>query len=180
GLRGMVSIGWDHGVVPHIFVPLRESSHPLIEAYRADGVSEIEFDPRIEGAPAGRYQVFPLGGATRPEERVGVLLLGPGTRPFPEVGQLASQHACVAGLLERFAELERLREGRTHVEQQRDLLTTIVNALPDPVLITEADNTILLENRRAEALFTTAEGDSDGRRRAVEINNLQIGRASCR
>src|SRR5690606_12396009 len=27
-------------------------------------------------------------------------------------------------------------------------------------------------NRRAEALFTTAEGDSDGRRRAVEINNL--------
>jgi PAS domain S-box-containing protein len=47
-----------------------------------------------------------------------------------------------------------------------------VNALPDPVLITDAENNILLENRRAEALFTTAEGDSDGRRRAVEINNL--------
>src|SRR5690606_42145523 len=46
------------------------------------------------------------------------------------------------------------------------------NALPDPVLITDADNRILLENRRAEALFTSAEGDSDGRRRAVEINNL--------
>ena len=171
-LRGTVAIGWDHGVVQHIIVPLRDNSHPLVEAYRASGISEIDFDPAVNGGPAGRYQVFPLGGVTDPQERFAVLLLGPGTRPFPEAEQLATQLAGVAGLLERFAELDRLREGREQVEQQRDLLTTIVNALPDPVLITDADNSILLENRRAEALFTTAEGDSDGRRRAVEINNL--------
>src|SRR5690606_7286300 len=58
------------------------------------------------------------------------------------------------------------------LEQQRDLLTAIVNTLPDPVLITDAGNSIVLKNRRAESLFTTREGDSEGRRRAVEINNL--------
>src|SRR5690606_37128846 len=125
-----------------------------------------------DGATPGRYHVIPLGGVHDPRERFGVLLWGPDSRPFTEVEPIAAPFAAVGGMLERSAELDRLREVREKVEQQRGMLTTIVNALPDPVLITDADNTILLENRRAEALFTTAEGDSDGRRRAVEINNL--------
>ncbi|HEX6069557.1 MAG TPA: ATP-binding protein, partial [Longimicrobiaceae bacterium] len=171
-LRGMLAIGWDHGVARRIVVSLQDTMHPLVQAYRAVGASEIEFDPQVNGGSAGRYQVFPLGGAANPGDRFAALLIGPSPLPFPQAEALTSQLAAVGGLLERFAELDRLREGREQVEQQRDLLTTIVNALPDPVLITDAENNILLENRRAEALFTTAEGDSDGRRRAVEINNL--------
>src|SRR5690606_35880127 len=72
----------------------------------------------------------------------------------------------------RIAELDRLRRGGRQLEQQRDLLTSIVNTLPDPVLITDTENNILLENQRAESLFTIGETDSEGRRRAVEINNL--------
>jgi PAS domain S-box-containing protein len=171
-LRGMLAIGWDHGVARRIVVSLQDTMHPLVQAYRAVGASEIDFDPQVNGGSAGRYQVFPLGGASNPGDRFAALLIGPSPLPFPQAEALTSQLAAVGGLLERFAELDRLREGREQVEQQRDLLTTIVNALPDPVLITDAENNILLENRRAEALFTTAEGDSDGRRRAVEINNL--------
>jgi PAS domain S-box-containing protein len=171
-LQGMVGIGWDADQIHDISIPLREATHPLVEAYRAPGRTQSDFDPQINGGAPGRYQAFPLGGVDEPERRFALLLLGPDNRPFPESEGLSAQLAGVAGLLERLAELDRLREGKDQVEQQRDLLTTIVNALPDPVLITDAENNILLENRRAEALFTTAEGDSDGRRRAVEINNL--------
>ncbi|MGH7449124.1 MAG: ATP-binding protein, partial [Longimicrobiales bacterium] len=58
------------------------------------------------------------------------------------------------------------------IARQRDLLTTIVNAMPDPVLLTDAGNNMVLANRRAERLFTAHPDDSDGRRRAIQINNL--------
>ncbi|HEX6925083.1 MAG TPA: ATP-binding protein [Longimicrobiaceae bacterium] len=171
-LRGTISMGWDHRVVPKVVVPLSDPSHPLVQAYRSAASSEIDFDPRVDGCPAGRYQVFPLGAQGGADEPFAVLLIGPQPLPFEKTEQLTAQFERTSPLLSRLAELDRLRRGREEIEQQRDLLTTIVNALPDPVLITDADNRILLENRRAEALFTSAEGDSDGRRRAVEINNL--------
>ncbi len=71
-------------------------------------------------------------------------------------------------------ELEELRRSGAGMERQRQLLTAIVNALPDPVLVTDAESRVLLENARARALLTSGEGDSEGRRRAVEINNLLL------
>jgi PAS domain S-box-containing protein len=68
-----------------------------------------------------------------------------------------------------------IRELQIRVERlgrQRDLLTGIVNSLPDPVVITDASNNILLANDRADQLFSTGPGDSEGRRRAVQMNNL--------
>jgi PAS domain S-box-containing protein len=56
--------------------------------------------------------------------------------------------------------------------RQRDLLTTIVNTLPDPVVLSDASNSIILANDRADQLFSTSPGDSEGRRRAVQMNNL--------
>jgi PAS domain S-box-containing protein len=55
---------------------------------------------------------------------------------------------------------------------QRDLLTTIVNSLPDPVVLTDSRNNIILANDRADQLFSVGSGDSEGRRRAVQMNNL--------
>ncbi|HEX6309049.1 MAG TPA: ATP-binding protein [Longimicrobiales bacterium] len=75
-------------------------------------------------------------------------------------------------LLGRLAQVESLRATGLRTARQRDLLTTIVNAMPDPVLLTDASNNIVLSNRRAEQLFSTHSEDSDGRRRAVQINNL--------
>ncbi|MGH7482445.1 MAG: ATP-binding protein [Longimicrobiales bacterium] len=64
-------------------------------------------------------------------------------------------------------------DGRS--QRQLDLLMGIVNALPDPVVLSDASNHILLSNRRAEQLFTSRPDDSGGRRRAIEINNLLFG-----
>ena len=56
--------------------------------------------------------------------------------------------------------------------RQRDLLTDIVNAIGDPVILTNGAADIVLANRRAENLLTPGADDSEGRRRAVEVNNL--------
>jgi PAS domain S-box-containing protein len=48
----------------------------------------------------------------------------------------------------------------------------MVDSLPDPVIITDASNDIIVQNKRAEHLLSLTDGISAGRRRAVELNNL--------
>jgi PAS domain S-box-containing protein len=74
--------------------------------------------------------------------------------------------------LARVAQLESLRDRLARTSRHRDLLTTIVNSLPDPVLLTDGANNIVLANQRAEQLFTAHADDNEGRRRAIQINNL--------
>jgi PAS domain-containing protein len=75
-------------------------------------------------------------------------------------------------LLDRIRLVRELEAGERAPAGQRDLLTTIVNSLPDPVVLSDARNNLMLANDRADQLFSTAPGDSEGRRRAVEMNNL--------
>ncbi|MDB4950544.1 MAG: sensor protein [Gemmatimonadetes bacterium] len=77
-----------------------------------------------------------------------------------------------APAVERLAELERLRRAGDQTERQRELLNTLLNALPDPLLVTDARHGIVLENRRAAALFEHRADDGGERRRIVELNNL--------
>ncbi|HEY0810837.1 MAG TPA: ATP-binding protein, partial [Longimicrobiales bacterium] len=69
----------------------------------------------------------------------------------------------------RIYELEH-RLGRTG--RQQDMLTAIVNALSDPVILTNAANDIVLANQRAESLLLPQADATQGRRRAIEVNNL--------
>jgi PAS domain S-box-containing protein len=81
--------------------------------------------------------------------------------------------ASLAGpVLARMAAVEEFRLSTSRLDQQREMLTAIVNSLPDPIVIINADHDIVVQNQRAEHLLSTSEKDSEGRRRAVEINNL--------
>jgi PAS domain S-box-containing protein len=82
----------------------------------------------------------------------------------------AARHA--GPMIARVATLDELRRSSDRVHKQRDLLTSIINALPDPIAITDGQGRALVQNRRAEALLASRDDDSEGRRRAVEINNL--------
>ena len=75
-------------------------------------------------------------------------------------------------VLSRMAAVEEFRVSTDRLDQQRDLLTAIVNSLPDPIVIINAAGNIVVQNRRAEHLLAFTDADSEGRRRAVEINNL--------
>ena len=62
--------------------------------------------------------------------------------------------------------------GFERVSQERNRFQQMVDSLPDPVVITDASNDIMVQNKRAEHLLFITEDDSPGRRRAVELNNL--------
>ena len=81
--------------------------------------------------------------------------------------------AALAGpVLSRMAAVEEFRVSTDRLDQQRDLLMAIVNSLPDPIVIINDNGNIVVQNRRAEYLLAFTDSDSEGRRRAVEINNL--------
>jgi PAS domain S-box-containing protein len=75
-------------------------------------------------------------------------------------------------VLARMAAVEEFRLSSSRLDQQREMLTAIVNSLPDPIVIINSEHDIVVQNKRAEHLLSTGDKDSEGRRRAVEINNL--------
>jgi PAS domain S-box-containing protein len=58
------------------------------------------------------------------------------------------------------------------MDRERHLLYSIVNAVTDPILLTDTSGKLIIGNARAEQLFAIRADESEGRRRAVEINNL--------
>ncbi len=75
-------------------------------------------------------------------------------------------------VLARLAALDDARHTLDRLDRDRDRLTLMVDSLPDPVVITNARNDILAQNDRAERLLHARDDDSQGRRRAIELNNL--------
>jgi len=81
--------------------------------------------------------------------------------------------ALLAGpVLSRMSAVEEFRLSTDRLDQQRGMLTAIMSSLPDPIVIINAKSDIVVQNRRAEHLLSVGANDSEGRRRAVEINNL--------
>src|SRR5882672_4951301 len=55
---------------------------------------------------------------------------------------------------------------------EKEWLWWMINGVGDAVLVTDSNNDILLQNRRAELLFRASDEDSAGKRRAVWMNNF--------
>jgi signal transduction histidine kinase len=169
-LRGVAGTGWSPDEVRAFSVPLTAEFHPAVRAVLSGEPCEAAGEEMLPGLK--RVVVLPLPGPAR--EGVGALVVDPGKRRLRDFEPLCEALRVAGPAVARLAELEALRRSAASADRQRELLSAVVNALPDPVLITDARNNVLLENGRAEALLTTAEGDSEGRRRAVEINNLLL------
>ena len=75
-------------------------------------------------------------------------------------------------VLFRVAAHQDAERGFDRVTQERSRFQQMVDSLPDPVVITDATNDIVVQNKRAEHLLFVSDEDSPGRRRAVELNNL--------
>jgi PAS domain S-box-containing protein len=88
------------------------------------------------------------------------------------VPQLIQLAMLCGPVLSRLSELSIARAEAERLRQLSGRLTLMINALPDPIVITDAANNILVQNARAEHLLATSDADSPGRRRALEMNNL--------
>ena len=139
------------------------------------GAPHILSDPEIDAVQLPRCQVRRNVVAERRRKLGhapgGVALLEASIDDF-SVSALLHAAALAGPVLSRMAAVEEFRLSTARVDQQREMLTTIMNSLPDPIVIINEDRDIIAQNQRAEHLLSTTEHDSEGRRRAVEINNL--------
>lgn len=67
---------------------------------------------------------------------------------------------------------ERLTELVSKLQRERQWVESIMKSVADPIVLTNLDNEILLQNRRAEELFSGSKNASEGKRRALEMNDL--------
>src|SRR5262249_34481743 len=104
---------------------------------------------------------------------------GAGPPPPPAAGPRGGPALC-GGPPARRAPGERLvslwyrraqADERRH-KRERTWLFAILNAVTDPILLTDADGRILVANSGALALLSADEKMSEGRRRAVALNNM--------
>jgi PAS domain S-box-containing protein len=58
------------------------------------------------------------------------------------------------------------------LQRERQWVESIMKSVADPIVLTNMDNEILLQNRRAEELFSDRRDASEGKRRALEMNDL--------
>jgi PAS domain S-box-containing protein len=62
-------------------------------------------------------------------------------------------------------------------EHERRLLFGILNAVTDPLLLTDASGKLIIGNTHAERLFAARDDESEGRRHAVALNNMFLSAA---
>jgi PAS domain S-box-containing protein len=69
---------------------------------------------------------------------------------------------------------EELNGTITRLEREREWVTAITQSVADPIVLTNLDNQILLQNKRAEELFSGSEEEdaSEGKLRALKMNDL--------
>jgi PAS domain S-box-containing protein len=70
--------------------------------------------------------------------------------------------------------LSRLRETVGSLQTERDWLVSALNNIPEPVLLTDLNNDIIVENKKAEELFSSSEDDSEGKKQACGMNNFLL------
>jgi PAS domain S-box-containing protein len=168
----------EHGVSATAIVEFSltrdDEGHPLVRALDcSDAVffsnSSPQFRAPIDALP---FHAIPLRGD---EERAanGLLLassVGPDLQP--EVEWLARM---LGRQISRLLSRERLAE--TRFGQERMLLYSIINAVTDPILLTDTEGKLIIANTHAEKLFAAPEDASEGWRRAVALNNMLFSAA---
>jgi PAS domain S-box-containing protein len=130
--------------------------------------------------PLGKAEVqaIPLAPLRAGDLPAGLLLVTPVT---PAVARDARWLGRVLGpRLAALTATRRMEEAGRRLQRERGLLSSIINTVTDPILLTDGEGRIIIANARAEALLATDDEQSEGRRRAVALNNMLFSAALTR
>lgn len=166
--------------VSTLSIDLEEREHPIVQALTAPRPLSIPPSALQEAGltfAEGRWTAYPLPFPGRPErDAVGLVLLC--------ATSLDPQVRWAFGVLGRkLVDLRNLRVLATtekRLDRERALLQSILKSVPDPVLLTDPEGRLILANPRAELYFASEEDESEGRRRAVALNNMLFSAALSR
>ncbi len=131
------------------------------------GISEIPAKPGRDGR-RNQYWTF------EPGARLGVLYVGANRDTVdPDSLTLIKRFAERIGIVASLAtHQERLVNTVTKLQRERQWIESIMKSVADPIVLTDLDNEILLQNRRAEELFSGSANAGEGKRRALKMNDL--------
>jgi PAS domain S-box-containing protein len=131
------------------------------------GISEIPAKP---GRDSRRNQYWTF----EPGARLGVLYVGANRDTAdPDSLVLIKRFAERIGIVASLAtHQERLVNTVTKLQRERQWIESIMKSVADPIVLTDLDNEILLQNRRAEELFSGSANAGEGKRRALKMNDL--------
>lgn len=131
------------------------------------GISEIPAKP---GRDSRRNQYWTF----EPGARLGVLYVGANRETIdPDSLVLIKRFADRIGIVASLAtHQERLVSTVTKLQRERQWIESIMKSVADPIVLTDLDNEILLQNRRAEELFSGSANAGEGKRRALKMNDL--------
>jgi PAS domain S-box-containing protein len=132
--------------------------------------------PRTPLGP-GPFTAFPLHGTRSQDQAPGLLLV---RQPVDATGDLAWLLSVLGQKMEQVRGRGSLAEELRRLRRERALFYTIINAVTDPILLTDTEGRLIVANARAERLFAATEEESEGRRRAVELNNMLFSAALSR
>ena len=159
--------------ITDLTIDLRQEQHPFVRALSSLGPVSLAREPQLRLVLGdGRMQALPLR-AHQDGQALGLLLVASSTRALP---------SAVAWSADRLSEqLYRIRSRETLAETQygheRLLLFNIINAVSDPVLLTDLEGQVLIANSLAEKLLVAPDDASEGWRRAVALNSMLFSAA---
>jgi signal transduction histidine kinase len=172
-LVGVSGYGLEPARVRAVHVDLDDSSHPLVRALQAGKPTEL-----CDLEEPGVHEPQPCLALPIPRaDADGLLVVWP---PPASPCELDWVIDALGRQLRRVLELQRLRRAERLLVRERALLTTVLSAVPDPVLLTDTEGRLVVANPRAETFFAAQHDDDDERRRAVAINNMLLSVALSR
>ncbi len=92
-------------------------------------------------------------------------------RQFRSLADRANRHLSRLFKVEHY--YNRMRDMETTISR----MTTVMESMADPVILTDNQHRVIIQNRAAERFFRVPEGISEGGKRAVEFNNLLFSAA---
>ena len=181
-LRGTFGRGVPTEMLNAVEVPIDDLDDPLVTVFRTgmpQRIGDVLTDERITERTRealvdlglSSCVVVPLRGPSEPT--AGVLVL---SREAPvtdtDVEELAPLTARAGDALAQARDVARLVEGSEAHAVEKEWLWWMVNAVADPVVVTDAQNDIVLQSRGAEELFRAGRDDSPGKTHAMQMNNF--------
>src|SRR6267142_1567215 len=164
--------GVSEGQLESLHLALGKPDHPLVFALSGRDPVTLGKSTKRNGSREDPWRsdflAIPLPLSEKREARQGLLLVSP-SRCEPEATWAAE---LLGQKIARLRAAAALIEGEHKLQREREMLLNIINASPDPILLTDPEGRMIISNARADALFSAREGESEGRHRAVTLNNM--------
>ncbi|MBV9326900.1 MAG: GAF domain-containing protein [Chloroflexi bacterium] len=193
-LRGTVGLNVPDALVESLEMPLSEAENPMVIALCEDVPVRVD-DVGTQTHPGedalrllremefSSFAVVPLRASSgqlglarwqgRDVQSLGVIILSK-TEPITDadIERLMPFVTQAGAALVRASDVERLRGSSEQHAMEEEWLFWMINSFADPVVLADANNDIILQNTRAESLFKSHPEDTEGKRRAIWMNNF--------